>query len=46
MMLNQYENCMDKMRYDNTCRRTGDWYWIINGEESWFETRRPKREWD
>ena len=47
MMLGQYENCMDKMRYDNVYENSlGHWWWYINGEKSYIMTRGPKRKWE
>jgi hypothetical protein len=46
MMLNQYEICMDKMRFENVYYRSGFLHWMVNGEKTKFQTRRPKRKWD
>ena len=41
MMLEQYLNCLEKLRSDNLEYRSGTYYWVIDGEISDIKTSNP-----
>ncbi len=41
MMLEQYLNCLEKLRSDNLGYRSGIYYWVIDGEISDIKTANP-----
>ncbi|MCK9436890.1 MAG: hypothetical protein PHY68_10940 [Proteiniphilum sp.] len=41
MMLEQYLNCLEKLRSDNLEYGTGSYYWVIDGEISDIKTANP-----
>ncbi len=41
MMLEQYLNCLEKLRSDNLEYRAGTYYWVIDGEISDIKTANP-----
>jgi hypothetical protein len=42
-ILIQYINCMEKYRADNITENYGNWYWLIEGQESSIQTAPPKK---
>lgn len=43
MILEQYLNCLEKLRNDNIKANSGYWFWIIDGEISSIRTSRSSR---
>jgi hypothetical protein len=41
MMLEQYLNCLEKLRSDNIQYHSYDWYWLVNGKPSKLKTEPP-----
>lgn len=41
MILQQYLNCLEKLRSDNLEYRSGEYYWVIDGQISDMKTAHP-----
>lgn len=41
VILSQYIECLEKLKLENVKRLSGNYYWIVNGEDSNMMTTRP-----
>ena len=43
LILEQYLNCLEKLRTDNIKQDYGKWYWLVDNEISSIKTSEPKK---
>lgn len=41
MIISQYIECLEKLKYENVTMLSGDWFWLVGGKASKIRTTHP-----